>query len=110
MWPNDIVVLFIPATSTGLGLPGPAVMPSASAYRSRSGGILPQFEDANRTTFYGEPGGAITLDCNIFMLQDYVVSGWGMSIGPFPFFFPWPYPFSGPFKVGTCHQKGRAKK
>ena len=37
--------------------------------------IRPQFEDANLTTVIGEPGGTVTLDCNIFMLQDHTVSG-----------------------------------
>lgn len=36
--------------------------------------VVPQFEDANRTTVIGSPGGSITINCNIFMLQDYTVS------------------------------------
>ena len=46
------------------------------ARRSRrpAGRIRPEFEDMNMTTVVGEPGGTVTLDCNIFMLQDFVVS------------------------------------
>ena len=36
--------------------------------------VVPQFEDVNGTTVIGSPGGRITLNCNIFMLQDYTVS------------------------------------
>ena len=36
--------------------------------------VAPQFEDKNRTTVIGSPGGSVTLSCNIFMLQDYTVS------------------------------------
>jgi hypothetical protein len=36
--------------------------------------IQPQFEDVNATIVLGEIGGSVTLDCNIFMLQDHTVS------------------------------------
>jgi len=37
-------------------------------------GVRPMFEDANGTVVVGEPGGSVTLDCRIFMLQDHTVS------------------------------------
>ena len=40
----------------------------------RGGAILPEFEEENTTTVVGSPGGTVTLDCNIFMLQDFTVS------------------------------------
>jgi len=42
--------------------------------RKSSRAIMPEFEDENRTTVIGAPGGTVTLNCNIFMLQDFTVS------------------------------------
>ena len=47
---------------------------SRNAGGRNGGAILPEFEEENTTTVVGSPGGTVTLDCNIFMLQDFTVS------------------------------------
>ena len=60
------LLLLLPPLGCSPNRDDPAFSPVAS--------IQPRFEDANGTRVYGEPGASVTMDCNVFMLQDHTVS------------------------------------
>lgn len=69
--PLTSLPLFITTILVTAGLGGGN--PRAADFHPPSS-IEPDFEDANGTVVVGKPGGSVTLDCNIFMLQDHTVS------------------------------------